>query len=83
MTSLVCLKIPEIIIFYTFLGKSAGVVSTTRLTHASPAASYGHVAERYWESDANQNPAQRALCPDLAKQMIEDNQDIQVHDYIS
>ena len=67
------------ITFIYFSGKSGGVISTTRLTHATPAASYGHVAERYWESDANQNATQRARCKDLARQMIEDNKDIQVN----
>lgn len=32
-------------------GKSAGVVTTTRITHASPAGVYAHVAERNWEND--------------------------------
>ncbi|XP_067619437.1 membrane-bound alkaline phosphatase-like [Eurosta solidaginis] len=33
-------------------GKSAGVVTTTRVTHASPAGVYAHVAERDWENDS-------------------------------
>ncbi|XP_050332115.1 membrane-bound alkaline phosphatase-like [Bactrocera neohumeralis] len=33
-------------------GKSAGVVTTTRITHASPAGVYAHVAERDWENDS-------------------------------
>src|SRR5215211_1303147 len=32
-------------------GKSTGVVSTARLTHATPAACYAHTADRDWESD--------------------------------
>nr|XP_014098695.2 membrane-bound alkaline phosphatase-like [Bactrocera oleae] len=32
-------------------GKSAGVVTTTRITHASPAGVYAHVADRNWEND--------------------------------
>ena len=32
-------------------GKSTGVVSTARLTHATPGACYAHTADRDWESD--------------------------------
>lgn len=34
-------------------GKWAGLVSTARITHASPAATFGHTAYRTWESDAD------------------------------
>lgn len=34
-------------------GKSTGVVSTARITHATPAATYSHIAVRDWESDAS------------------------------
>ena len=33
-------------------GKATGIVSTARLTHATPAANYAHTAVRDWESDA-------------------------------
>ncbi|RUS80059.1 hypothetical protein EGW08_012176, partial [Elysia chlorotica] len=33
-------------------GKSGGVVTTTRITHATPGASYSHTPERNWESDS-------------------------------
>jgi alkaline phosphatase len=32
-------------------GKSTGIVSTARLTHATPGACYAHTADRDWESD--------------------------------
>lgn len=32
-------------------GKWAGLVTTTRVTHASPAGVYAHIAERDWEND--------------------------------
>jgi hypothetical protein len=32
-------------------GKAVGVVTTTRLTHATPAATYANSPERDWESD--------------------------------
>jgi alkaline phosphatase len=34
-------------------GMSAGIVSTARVTHATPAATYAHASERNWECDSN------------------------------
>ena len=34
-------------------GMSTGIVTTTRVTHATPACSYAHAADRNWESDAD------------------------------
>jgi alkaline phosphatase len=50
-------------------GKATGMVSTARITHATPAANYAHSPERDWEADANQ-PA-GCKVPDIARQMIE------------
>ena len=50
-------------------GLSTGVVTTARLTHATPAACYAHTAERDWESDA-QIPA-GATVRDIARQLLE------------
>jgi alkaline phosphatase len=53
-------------------GMSTGVISTARLTHATPAACYAHVPSRSWEDDSNLNPAARkAGFPDIARQLIE------------
>lgn len=53
-------------------GMATGVVTTTRLTHATPAATYAHVPERNWESDALVPQAERAKgCTDIARQLIE------------
>ncbi len=53
-------------------GMSTGVVSTARLTHATPAACYSHSPERDWEADSNMNQAARdAKFPDIARQLIE------------
>ena len=54
-------------------GKSTGVVSTARLTHATPAATYSHTAVRDWEADAN-IPAScgtAGVVKDIARQLIE------------
>jgi len=53
-------------------GMATGVVSTARLTHATPAACYAHTAERDWEADADLSAAARAAnFPDIARQLIE------------
>ncbi|XP_036919467.1 intestinal-type alkaline phosphatase-like [Sturnira hondurensis] len=59
-------------------GKSVGVVTETRVQHASPAGTYAHVVNREWYSDADMPPA--ALeegCRDIATQLIS-NVDIDV-----
>jgi alkaline phosphatase len=53
-------------------GLATGVVTTTRLTHATPGATYGHVPDRNWESDGDLPEAARAAgCRDLARQFTE------------
>ena len=53
-------------------GKSTGVVTTARLTHATPAACYAHSAHREWEADSNlTEEARQNNFPDIARQLIE------------
>jgi len=53
-------------------GMSTGVVTTARLTHATPAATYAHVPERNWESDDKlTDEAKQSGCKDIARQLIE------------
>ncbi|GIU47856.1 alkaline phosphatase [Shewanella algidipiscicola] len=56
-------------------GLSTGVVSTARITHATPAATYAHVPERDWEADSNL-PAEAVAngCKDIAAQLLDFNQ---------
>lgn len=52
-------------------GKATGVVTTTRITHASPAGTFAHTASRDWESDADMLQFPDALnCTDIATQLI-------------
>lgn len=51
-------------------GKATGIVTTARLTHATPAANYAHSPERDWESDAEVS-AQCSSFADIARQLIE------------
>ena len=65
-------RVPSLLELAEQKGLSTGVVSTARLTHATPGACYAHVVDRDWESDANLNQAARAAdSPDIARQLIE------------
>ncbi|XP_069812887.1 alkaline phosphatase, tissue-nonspecific isozyme-like isoform X2 [Dendropsophus ebraccatus] len=60
-------------------GKSVGVVTTTRINHATPAGAYAHSANRNWYSDADMPPdAIRQGCKDIAWQLINNIADIEV-----
>lgn len=53
-------------------GMSTGVVTTTRVTHATPAATYAHTPDRDWESDADMpQDARMQGCKDIARQLLE------------
>ncbi len=53
-------------------GMATGIVTTTRITHATPAATYAKSADRSWEDDARMPPrAKAAGCRDIARQLIE------------
>ncbi|XP_051549607.1 intestinal-type alkaline phosphatase [Myxocyprinus asiaticus] len=59
-------------------GKSVGIVSTARVQHASPAASYSHTADREWYSDKElPSEAVAGGCKDIAYQLVH-NTDINV-----
>jgi len=54
-------------------GKSTGIISTARITHATPAATYAKSAERNWEDISDMdidNNAERAGCEDIALQLV-------------
>jgi alkaline phosphatase len=53
-------------------GLATGVVTTTRITHATPAGTYAHSASRDWESDVTTpTEAQAQGCRDIARQLVE------------
>lgn len=60
-------------------GKSVGIVTTTRVNHATPSASYAHSVDRDWYSD-NEMPAEavEAGCKDIARQLFENIPNIDV-----
>ncbi len=53
-------------------GMATGVVTTTRVTHATPGATFTHSADRNWENDTDlPDGAKRAGCTDIARQLVE------------
>lgn len=58
-------------------GLALGIVTTTRLTHATPAAIYARSADRDWESDTNIPDDQQGKgCKDIALQLSEADFDV-------
>ncbi|XP_036806395.1 alkaline phosphatase-like [Oncorhynchus mykiss] len=60
-------------------GKSVGIVTTTRVNHATPSAAYAHCVNRDWYSDGEM-PAEavEAGCKDIARQLFENIPNIDV-----
>ncbi|KAI8431966.1 hypothetical protein MSG28_004499 [Choristoneura fumiferana] len=51
-------------------GKSAGFVTTMRVTHATPAPLYAHSPNRNWECEGTM--PEGTQCKDIARQLVED-----------
>ncbi len=57
--------------FAEIAGKSTGIVSTARITHATPAATYASAVSRDWENDSKIPAAEKAAgCDDIASQLV-------------
>jgi len=53
-------------------GLASGIISTARITHATPAAMYAHVPHREWENDSELSPEAVANgCRDIAQQLLD------------
>ncbi len=58
-------------------GLALGIVTTTRLTHATPASVYARSTDRDWEDDTGIPQDQRGLgCSDIARQLAEADFDV-------
>ena len=58
-------------------------MTTTRVTHATPAGLYANTPNRGWESDDYITETQRGKgCKDIALQLIENGRDINVSKWI-
>ncbi|XP_036338961.1 alkaline phosphatase-like [Rhagoletis pomonella] len=53
-------------------GMATGLVTTTSVTHASPAGVYAHIANRNWENDAEvlSDNGDPLVCTDIATQLV-------------
>ena len=60
-------------------GMAIGVVTTTRVTHATPAGVYARTAERDWEDDSDIDPADwERGCRDIAWQLVNESSGPQI-----
>jgi alkaline phosphatase len=65
-------KIPSLFEQAEDKGYATGIVSTATITHATPASTYAHTAQRDWEVDSKMPPEAKAEgCTDIARQMVE------------
>ncbi|XP_066598048.1 alkaline phosphatase-like [Prorops nasuta] len=53
-------------------GMDTGFVTTTRVTHATPAGLYAHVNNRDWENDAYIPEEYKKCLKDIGRQLVED-----------
>ncbi|XP_071535397.1 alkaline phosphatase-like [Panulirus ornatus] len=51
-------------------GKDTGVVTTTQVTHATPAALYAKAANRKWQCDTIMTKDNATSCVDIARQLV-------------
>lgn len=52
-------------------GLATGLISTTRITHATPASAFAKVPHRNWEADSDMRGASSDSCKDIARQLME------------
>jgi alkaline phosphatase len=53
-------------------GKATGIVSTAKITHATPAATYANSPDRNWESISNMPDEAKTMgCTDIASQLVD------------
>jgi alkaline phosphatase len=78
-TILATKTVPTILELAALSGRDVGIVSTARITHATPGGHYAHTAARDWESDLdirqfeqkNNLPVGAITVKDIAQQLIE------------
>jgi alkaline phosphatase len=62
--------VPTLLEIAEAAGRATGVVTTARITHATPASAYAHSANRDYESDADL-PEGASGCVDIARQLVD------------
>lgn len=64
-------EVPSALLLAELAGKKTGIVTTARLTHATPAATYAYSSERNWEDISDMSEAAvEAGCEDIASQFL-------------
>uniref|UniRef100_A0A8C0H2V7 Alkaline phosphatase n=1 Tax=Chelonoidis abingdonii TaxID=106734 RepID=A0A8C0H2V7_CHEAB len=64
-------EVVAVLVWLSLTGKSVGIVTTTRVQHASPAGTYAHVVNRDWYADASMPAAAvQENCKDIAWQLV-------------
>ncbi|XP_050067153.1 alkaline phosphatase 4-like [Anopheles maculipalpis] len=71
-TNLEAAKVPSFMDWAQAEGKRTGIVTTTRVTHATPAACYAHTINRNYECGAKIPAHLKNRIKDIARQMMED-----------
>ncbi|CAG0894802.1 unnamed protein product [Darwinula stevensoni] len=61
----------SIVVWAKEQGKKTGLVTTARVTHATPGALYAHTPNRDWECEEFMPSDARGKCPDIARQLVE------------
>lgn len=65
-------ELPSLFGLAQSMGRATGIVSTARITHATPAAAFAHSAQRDWEADSDLSAAAKSEgCIDIARQLVE------------
>lgn len=71
-TSVESSSVPTILEEAEDRGLATGIVSTAKITHATPAGCYSHVPLRFWQDDSKMSKqAREAGFPDIARQLVE------------
>ena len=65
-------SLPTLVELAEEAGLATGLISTSRITDATPAAAYAHVPDRKWETDSKTPPNALMIenCGDIARQML-------------
>ena len=74
-------ELDSILKWAQYAGKSTGILTTVRVTHATPSAAYAHVYNRNWESfdgKVFKKSIKDQGCSDIAAQLIDNNSEINV-----
>ncbi|XP_066287822.1 alkaline phosphatase-like [Branchiostoma lanceolatum] len=72
-------EVQSVLAWAEMADKSTGIVTTTQVTHATPAAAYAHTAYREWEVDSVlSDAAVQDGCKDISAQLVDDNPGIEV-----